>query len=116
MELVLDFADPAASDKHCAGGKGANLARMRRAGFPIPPGFVIGTEAYARHLVDNGLDGTLAQRCAAIDFARPDSVERVTAEIRQSIIAAPMPEAIRAAVLQAYRAHGADTFVAVRSS
>ena len=29
-----------------AGGKGANLARLTRAGFPVPRGFIISTDAY----------------------------------------------------------------------
>ena len=29
-----------------AGGKGANLSKLLRAGFPVPPGFIITTEAY----------------------------------------------------------------------
>ena len=30
------------------GGKGAQLSRMMRAGFPIPDGFVISTKAFER--------------------------------------------------------------------
>ena len=33
-------------DVALAGGKGANLGELVRAGFPVPPGFVITTEAY----------------------------------------------------------------------
>ena len=30
-----------------AGGKGLNLSRLRRAGFPVPVAFIVSTAAYA---------------------------------------------------------------------
>ena len=33
------------NSKHILGGKGANLAEMGRLGLPVPPGFIISTEA-----------------------------------------------------------------------
>lgn len=41
-----------AGDKAVLGGKGANLAEMAVAGLPVPPGFIVSTEAcayYAKH-------------------------------------------------------------------
>ena len=35
------------------GGKGANLNRMYRAGFPVPPGFLITTVAYCDFVQSN---------------------------------------------------------------
>lgn len=43
--LVLDLADPAATDPGLSGAKAANLARARAAGFPIVPGVVLTTHA-----------------------------------------------------------------------
>lgn len=43
--LVLPLDDPAA-DLATVGGKGASLARLVRAGLPVPPGFHITTSAY----------------------------------------------------------------------
>ena len=33
-----------------AGGKGANLGELIRQGFPVPPGFVVGADEYARFI------------------------------------------------------------------
>jgi pyruvate,orthophosphate dikinase len=44
--LVWDLDDLDASDLDRFGGKGAGLARMVAAGIPVPPGFVIGTDAF----------------------------------------------------------------------
>jgi len=53
------------------GGKGAGLAVMAtELGLPVPPGFVIGTEAcraYARSGWPDGLDGELRARLAGIE-------------------------------------------------
>ena len=46
MRIVIPFAELSASDLAQAGGKGANLGELTRAGLPVPPGFVIGTDAY----------------------------------------------------------------------
>ena len=37
------------SDVALVGGKGANLGEMTRAGFPVPPGFVVTVDAYRRY-------------------------------------------------------------------
>lgn len=42
---VYDFAEGNARMSKLLGGKGANLAEMASAGYPVPPGFTITTEA-----------------------------------------------------------------------
>ena len=39
--LVRSLDELTATDLPDAGGKGANLGELRRAGFPVPDGFVI---------------------------------------------------------------------------
>lgn len=41
MKHTLALTDPRATDVAVSGGKGANLARLTQAGFPVPHGFVI---------------------------------------------------------------------------
>ncbi len=51
-KYVYDFAEGNRDLKDLLGGKGANLAEMTNIGLPVPPGFVITTEAcreYLRH-------------------------------------------------------------------
>src|SRR5436305_5301750 len=45
MKYVYDFAEGNRDLKDLLGGKGANLAEMTNLGLPVPPGFVITTEA-----------------------------------------------------------------------
>src|SRR5206468_3569154 len=86
-----------AQDLAVAGGKGANLGELIRAGFPVPDGFVISTGAYA-----------VAAEAAGV---APDS----PASARVRLIASPVPAGIAEAVREAYRALGSPP-VAVRSS
>lgn len=47
MTEVVWFGDPRCLGVGCAGGKGASLARMTVEGLPVPPGFVVPSEALA---------------------------------------------------------------------
>ena len=44
-KYVYHFAEGNANMKMLLGGKGANLAEMSRIGLPVPPGFIVTTEA-----------------------------------------------------------------------
>ncbi|MEX2561853.1 MAG: pyruvate, phosphate dikinase [Nitriliruptoraceae bacterium] len=50
---VVPFEDGTAEDRWLLGGKGANLAEMTRIGLPVPPGFVVTTDA-CRHYLEHG--------------------------------------------------------------
>ncbi|MBC6449824.1 PEP/pyruvate-binding domain-containing protein [Actinokineospora xionganensis] len=51
--LILPLDDPAA-DLATVGGKGASLARLARAGQPVPPGFHVTTSAYRAFVAAGG--------------------------------------------------------------
>ncbi|GAA1252453.1 pyruvate, phosphate dikinase [Streptomyces aureus] len=53
MKFVYDFTEGNKDLKDLLGGKGANLAEMTNLGLPVPPGFVITTEACKVYL-DSG--------------------------------------------------------------
>jgi len=52
-KLVYDFTEGNKDLKDLLGGKGANLAEMTNIGLPVPPGFIITTEA-CRYYLDQG--------------------------------------------------------------
>ncbi|UCF20886.1 MAG: pyruvate, phosphate dikinase [Gemmatimonadota bacterium] len=49
---VFAFADADSTNKQVLGGKGSGLARMTQIGLPVPPGFVVTTEACRRYYAD----------------------------------------------------------------
>ncbi len=95
--FIRPLADVGAADVAIAGGKGANLGELIRAGFPVPEGFVISTGVYA-----------LAAEASQVATDAPASA-------RVRLAASPVPSAIADAVRDAYRAMGSPR-VAVRSS
>jgi pyruvate,orthophosphate dikinase len=52
-KLVYDFTEGNKDLKDLLGGKGANLAEMTNLGLPVPPGFIITTDA-CRHFLAHG--------------------------------------------------------------
>ncbi|MBX6382240.1 MAG: pyruvate, phosphate dikinase [Microbispora sp.] len=102
MRAVLPLGDPAA-DLATAGGKGASLARLSRAGLPVPAGFHITTAAY-REFVAGFRDEIL--RAAAAD---PGSIAALFADRE-------VPDRLAEPILRAYAGLGDGVAVAVRSS
>jgi pyruvate,water dikinase len=114
---VLRFADVGRNDVPAAGGKGASLGELMRAGIRVPDGFVVTTEAFRAAVA--ALD--LGSRVAPLDPADGDAVAAACAELRSIVEAAPLPPEVVEAVAAGYtRLAGecgeADLPVAVRSS
>src|ERR1700735_1985337 len=59
-KLVYDFTEGNRNQKDMLGGKGANLAEMTNLGLPVPPGFIISTEACRAYLKDGDVPARLA--------------------------------------------------------
>ncbi|MFC9693129.1 pyruvate, phosphate dikinase [Kribbella sp. NPDC056951] len=59
-KLVYDFAEGNKTMKELLGGKGANLAEMTNLGLPVPPGFIISTEACKAYLSTGSVPAELA--------------------------------------------------------
>jgi phosphohistidine swiveling domain-containing protein len=103
MKTVVPLSDLARNDLATAGGKAANLGELVRAGFPVPDGFVITTDAYAT--VIQPLDLSIPERTAGGEGA----------SVRTDIEKAPVPADLRTEITNAYSALGGGP-VAVRSS
>jgi phosphoenolpyruvate synthase/pyruvate phosphate dikinase len=67
MGFVVSLSDLGQDDLATAGGKAANLGELVRAGFPVPNGFVVTTEAYAT--ATQPLDLNTPERITAEDAA-----------------------------------------------
>ncbi len=105
--LVVWLPQLGQGDLALAGGKGANLGELLRAGLPVPAAFVVTTAAYDQFVTDNHLAETIAH--ARLD--EPGSGAR----IRAAFEPAPIPTVVERAVLRAYDELGPGP-VAVRSS
>ena len=52
-KYIYDFSEGSADMRLLLGGKGANLAQMWKIGLPVPPGFIITTEACHQYWKEN---------------------------------------------------------------
>jgi pyruvate,orthophosphate dikinase len=59
-KLVYDFIEGNKDMKDLLGGKGANLAEMSNLGLPVPPGFIISTDACRHYLTQGTVPDSLA--------------------------------------------------------
>jgi rifampicin phosphotransferase len=116
MSQTVQFSAARATDLDFVGGKGASLARLAQANFPVPPGFTITTEAYAQFMRENGLTDKIAPIVHALNYSDIDDLERRTEEIRKLVVNGTFPSDLYANIEQQYRALGDDVRVAVRSS
>ncbi|MFV9675063.1 MAG: PEP/pyruvate-binding domain-containing protein [Anaerolineales bacterium] len=64
------------------GGKGASLARLACAGFPVPDGFLIPTTAYLDYVASNDLKNRILSRLTNLPFDEPAASQDASAEIR----------------------------------
>jgi pyruvate,water dikinase len=97
-----------------AGGKGANLATLARAGLPVPEGFVVTTAAY-RGLSDTPEIRAAMERLDALDPEDADALAAGAGELRSLLSGREFDPAVEAEVADALASFG-DTTVAVRSS
>ncbi len=112
------FADLTLADIPSVGGKGANLGELSRAGFPVPPGFVVTAAGYTAAMDEAGVRAALMARFteACADAEAPAALAAAADELQTMIAKTGMADALRADVLEAYHRLGDDVAVAVRSS
>ena len=116
LPLVIDFKKVDKGDIPLVGGKGANLGEMTKAGFPVPPGFVVTSASYWKFLADNHLRTKISDLLKSLDVHRSDELARVSHQIKEMIIHSPVPEEVSAKIIKSYFELGNNALVAVRSS
>lgn len=119
-DLIRGLEAIGVGDRPVAGGKGASLGELSRAGFRVPPGFVVTVLAFER-----ALEGAFERSARAIraEIARlraddHDGIARVSAAARERIVSGPVPSELGAAIEDHYWRlwDGSPGPVAVRSS
>lgn len=113
MELLYDFTDPEATLLAHAGGKGASLARLVQAGFPVPDGFIVTARAY-REFIAN--DKELAKEVRDLDFENADRLHKQCEVIRNRLRDTPLPDGLKACLEDSTVSLLASGPVSVRSS
>lgn len=101
---VLPFSQISREMVDQVGSKNANLGEIQHGpGFRIPKGFAITTRACEYFLSSNGLPELIRARMSE-ELNDEATIERVGTELREAIMAAPIPEELGQAILTAYDA------------
>ncbi|HEY9855913.1 MAG TPA: phosphoenolpyruvate synthase, partial [Stenomitos sp.] len=118
MPEVVWFKDLAKDDAAIAGGKGANLGELVRAGLPVPAGFVVTADAYRRALEQTEASAELRNLLADLDVQDTTQLNLAAERAQKRVLEVELPEDLRQSILEAYHtlSEGGATFVAVRSS
>jgi len=113
--FVKTFKQISKNDVREAGGKGASLGEMTRAGIPVPPGFVVLSNAFNHFLEETNLGAEIEAAMHSVDGKDINSVEGASVKIRSLVEKTVFPKDIAAEVLTAFKQLKAP-LVAVRSS
>lgn len=116
MGHVIRFADPESQSTRHVGGKGANLGHLVQAGFAVPRGFTVSTDAFAIALAGAGVFEQIQDMAAGIDYNDLASLDHVTEKVRDAIRGIELSGDLRTEIAAAYAELGDDLYVAVRSS
>ena len=112
--VVLRFGSPDIN-LETAGGKGLNLARLTRAGFNVPRGFMISTEAYRLFVEANRWLAVIGSTVESLPADDMSALEKTSAQIRAAFSVGVIPPEVDSAIRVACEEFR-DIAVAVRSS
>ncbi len=121
---ILQFKDIDRDSIAKAGGKGANLGEMTKAGFPVPPGFLISADAFALFIKENGFERHIREILKTSNASKkhrtPEALQSASEHIIKLLVKGKIPQLVQKEILDAYSEHGKIWFrkpkVAVRSS
>jgi pyruvate,water dikinase len=116
MRSVVWFAEVGVADVATVGGKGANLGELTGAGLPVPPGFVITSEAYLDAIERTGTRAKLGEILKGLDPRDMGNLAEVAEQAESLVRETPLPPELAKAVLDGYHKLGDGLRVAVRSS
>jgi pyruvate,water dikinase len=96
------FSELSNKDVAIAGGKGASLAEMYNAKFPIPPGFMVTAQAYSHFMKATGCDSQIVHILNKLDIEDTKALANASIKIREIIDNSQMPKDLEKEILEAY--------------
>lgn len=115
MEIIREFEKLNKSDVLIAGGKGASLGEMTKAGIPIPKGFVILSTVFDDFIEKNNLTKKLSDILKIVNIHNNKSIEEASKNIQKIILKLPISQITEDKIKKSFREMGLKS-VAVRSS
>jgi pyruvate,water dikinase len=111
---VLGFEAIDGTQAALVGGKGAHLGELSRIeGIRVPPGFCVTTDAFRRVMAQAP---SIDDRLSRLDAGDRDATRELSAELRATVEAITIPDAVAEAITAALARLGEHAAYAVRSS
>src|SRR4051794_16022611 len=112
---ALDLHEIDRTQVAVVGGKGAHLGELSRiAGIRVPPGFCVTTDAYRRVVEGAPAIEDRLERLSELKADDRDAIRALSAELRATIEAIPIPDDVTAAITRALARTGEPGAYAVR--
>ena len=100
-KYILTLSDSLATLDN-VGGKGMSLAKMIQAGFPVPNGFHITTDAYRTFVDSNNLQTKIIAALRMVEVSLPATLETASTTIGGFFAESKIPTDIASAITNAY--------------
>lgn len=104
LPLVVPFSKIGKEDVSLVGGKGANLGEMVNAGFPVPDGFCITSEAYRYVIKSNELEPKIRTILEGLDVSNTDKLNAASLNIKKIIERVDIPHDLLEDIYHHYKA------------
>jgi rifampicin phosphotransferase len=102
MTYTAWFDEIRKDDLALAGGKGANLGELSRAGLPVPLGFVVTTKAYEAFVESNEMGDTIVKLASMPDSEDPKAFEEASQKIHALFSGGKVPEKMAEEIRASY--------------
>ena len=113
-DFTKSFEAISKNDIALVGGKGANLGEMAGAGFPVPPGFCVTTDAY--HAFIEPFSAQIYTPLEGLDPVDLNSIRAAGATVRALMAEHDLPTPVAKAIVKSWKDAGQKHAYAVRSS
>ncbi|MEW6619224.1 MAG: PEP/pyruvate-binding domain-containing protein [bacterium] len=112
-KYIRDLNNITINDISLVGSKGAKLGEMKKAKFPVPPGFCITADAYEYYLQYNEIQDEIV-KIVKDTFISFSSLKSEAYKIKNLILSGHIPLELRNEIISAY--HKLRGYVSIRSS
>ncbi|MGC8812043.1 MAG: PEP/pyruvate-binding domain-containing protein [Candidatus Aenigmatarchaeota archaeon] len=102
MEYIKWLDELSKDSVNIAGGKGANLGEMTRLGLPVPPAFVITTNAFEKFIEINKIKDLIDNLIEECDVENTTQLLETSKKIKDLIISQEYPATIKNEIIEAY--------------
>lgn len=102
FDFVIGLDKVGRQDIKAAGGKGANLGEIIKAGIPVPEGFVVTTSSFDRLIQVHNLDSKVQDIIATTNVDDTSALLVASQKLKDIILSYPVPPEVVSRVIEAY--------------